>query len=240
MSLELVVIPGGTFLMGSTENDREKPPHQVTVGSFYMGKYEVTQAQWLAAARLPKVSRDLDSDRSQINGDIPVEQVSWEDAMELCARLSRATGRIYRLPTEAEWEYACRAGTTTPFAFGETITPQIVNYRGEHPYAQAPTGTYREKKTPAGFMGVANGFGLFDMHGNVWEWCMDYWHENYNGAPTDGRSWEAAGDTDRRVQRGGSWLWGANECRSAYRSSDFAGSGQDTVGFRVVAVVRTP
>jgi formylglycine-generating enzyme required for sulfatase activity len=241
ISLELVAIPGGTFVMGSTENDREKPPHQVTVGSFYMGKYEVTQAQWRAVARLPKVGEHLDSNRSHIKGDnLPVEQVSWEDAMEFCARLSRATGRTYRLPTEAEWEYACRAGTTTPFAFGQTITPQIVNYEGSYPYAQAPEGTYRQTTTPVGFLGVANGFGLFDMHGNVWEWCLDYWHENYNGAPTNGRSWETSGDTDRRVQRGGSWLFPADECRSAYRSSGFAGHRPDTCGFRVVVGARTP
>ncbi len=202
ISLELVPISGGTFLMGSSSgelnrSDDEGPPHQVTVGSFYMGKYEVTQSQWRAVASLPKVARDLNSDPSKFKSDnLPVEQVSWDDSVEFCARLSRATGRTYRLPTEAEWEYACRAGTTTPFAFGDTIAPQLVNYNGNYPYAQAPKGTYRETTTPVGFMGVANGFGLFDMHGNVYEWCLDYWHENYNGAPSDGRAWETAGTPD--------------------------------------------
>jgi formylglycine-generating enzyme required for sulfatase activity len=241
ISLELVPIPGGTFTMGSTEYDSEKPAHQVTVGSFYMGKYEVTQSQWRAAAGLPKIARDLNSDPSKHKGDnLPVEQVSWEDAVEFCARLSRATGRSYRLPTEAEWEYACRAGTTTPFAFGQTVTPQLVNYNGNYPYAQAPKGTYRGTTTSVGFMGVANGFGLFDMHGNVWEWCLDRWHENYNGAPSDGRSWETAGDTRYRVLRGGSWALNANICRSAYRLRNTLDSGVNVIGFRVVVAARTP
>jgi formylglycine-generating enzyme required for sulfatase activity len=213
----------------------EGPAHQVTVESFYMGKYEVTQAQWRAVARLPKISSDLDSDPSHFKGgSLPVEQVSWEDAIEFCARLSRATGRAYRLPTEAEWEYACRAGTTTPFAFGQTITPQLVNYDGNRPYAQAPRGRSRETTAPVGFMGVANGFGLFDMHGNVWEWCLDYWHENYDGAPTDGRSWKTAGDTGDRVLRGGSWYLIATYCRSAYRFKYSPDSRYIGIGFRVV------
>jgi formylglycine-generating enzyme required for sulfatase activity len=241
ISLELVPIPGGTFAMGSTESDAEKPPHQVTVSSFYMGKYEVTQAQWRAVAKLPKVARDLNSDPSNFKSDnLPVEQVSWDDAVEFCARLSRATGRTYRLPTEAEWEYACRAGTTTPFAFGESIAPQVVNYDGNYPYAQAPKGTFRETTTPVGFMGVANAFGLYDMHGSVWEWCMDYWHENYNGAPTDGRAWETAGDTRYRVLRGGSWNDSAYYCRSAHRLRASPDYRFILIGFRVVVAARTP
>jgi formylglycine-generating enzyme required for sulfatase activity len=243
ISLELVAISGGTFLMGSNENDSAKPPHQVTVGAFYMGKYEVTQTQWRAMASLPKVARDLNSDPSRFKGDnLPVEQVSWEDAVEFCARLARATGRSYRLPTEAEWEYACRAGMTTPFAFGQTVTPQLVNYNGDDPYAQASKGTYRETTTPVGFMGVANAFGLYDMHGNVWEWCLDYWHEHYNGAPANGRAWETAGDTRYRVLRGGSWSNAAYYCRSAYRhgdTPDTRNNSNNSIGFRVVAGART-
>jgi formylglycine-generating enzyme required for sulfatase activity len=246
ISLELVPIPGGTFIMGSSSGELnrsadEGPPHQVTVGAFYMGKYEVTQSQWRAVASLPKVARDLNSDPSKFKGDnLPVEQVSWDDAMEFCARLSRATGRSYRLPTEAEWEYACRAGTTTPFAFGDTISPQLVNYEGNHPYAQAPKGTHRGTTTPAGFIGVANGFGLFDMHGNVFEWCLDYWHENYNGAPTDGRSWEMAGDTRYRVLRGGSRITSAYLCRSATRFRGPPDYRDFDRGLRVVVGARTP
>jgi formylglycine-generating enzyme required for sulfatase activity/uncharacterized caspase-like protein len=240
ISLELVLVPGGKFVMGSTEWEGEEPPHQVTVGSFYMGKYEVTQAQWRAVASLPKVARDLNPDPSYFKGDnLPVEQVSWDDAVEFCARLSRATGRSYRLPTEAEWEYACRAGTTTAFAFGQTITPQVVNYDGDYPYAQAPKGTFRETTTPVGFMGVANAFGLYDMHGNVWEWCMDYWHESYKGAPTDGSSWERGGDASDRVLRGGSWSSNASYCRSANRDRLTPDYRFNAFGFRVVAVGRT-
>jgi len=239
--LAMASIPGGTFLMGSNESDFLKPLHQMTVGSFYLSKYEVTQSQWRAVARRPKVSRELDSDPSKFKGDnLPVEQVSWEEAVEFCARLSRETGRAWRLPTEAEWEYTCRAGTTTPFAFGETVTPQLVNYDGNRPYAQAPKGTYREQTTPVGFTRVANGFGLFDMHGNVWEWCADHWHENYNGAPTDGRPWETAGDARYRVVRGGSWKTNAINCRSDNRWRFAPGERGDHIGFRVVAAARAP
>lgn len=257
ISLELVQIPGGTFLMGSSEASEsqakaagaykrdeyftETPAHRVTVESFYMGKYEVTQAQWRIVAGMPKVTRDLNPNPSRFMGDtLPVERVSWQDVMEFCARLSRATGRSYRLPTEAEWEYACRGGTTTPFAFGQTITPQLVNYDGNHPYAQAPTGEYRVRTKPVGFIGAANGFGLFDMHGNVLEWCMDYWHNNYDGAPSDGASWQTEGDTRDRVLRGGAWPFHANDCRSARRSRLSPDVHTEYVGFRVVASLRTP
>lgn len=240
ISLELVPIPAGKFLMGSTELDREKPLHQVGVGSFYIGKYEVNQAQWRLVASLPKLKRDLNPDPSQFKGDnLPVEQVSWDEALEFCVRLSQATGRIYRLPTEAEWEYACRAGAMTPFAFGESIVPQLVNYDGTHPYAQAPKGTFRETTTSVGFMRVANGFGLFDMHGNVWEWCSDSWHENYDGAPTDGRSWVSFDDLKYRVVRGGSWSDVAHRCRSSVRYGFLPERRYGNVGFRVVASART-
>lgn len=246
ISLELIAIPGGTFMMGSSSGELnrsndEGPQHQVTVQPFYMGKYEVTQAQWRAVASLPRVARDLNSDPSDFKGDnLPVEQVSWEEAVEFCARLSQAKGRSYRLPTEAEWEYACRAGTTTPFSFGQTITPQLVNYNGNYPYAQASKGTSRETTTPVGSIGVANGFGLFDMHANVSEWCTDYWHESYNGAPADGSSWESGGNADLRVLRGGSWNFNAYNCRSAYRYRNPPDLRNDYIGFRVVVVARTP
>jgi formylglycine-generating enzyme required for sulfatase activity len=264
ISLELVPIPGGMFLMGSTEYDSGNsagadpdawrailkkgsawggttPAHQVTVGGFHMGKHEVTQSQWRAVASLPRVARDLNPDPSNFKGDnLPVESVSWEESVEFCARLSRATGRSYRLPTEAEWEYACRAGTTTPFAFGQTVTPQLCNYDGDYPYAQAPKGTYRKKTRPVELMRVANALGLFDMHGNVWEWCSNYWHVNYNGAPSDGRSWEAAGDTRYRVLRGGSWESGGYICRSAHRVRNPPDFRNSAVGLRVVVAARTP
>lgn len=150
-----------------------------------MDKYDVTQAQYQAI---------MGTNPSNFKGDdLPVEQVSWNDAVEFCRKLSAKTGREYRLPTEAEWEYAARAGTTTPFAFGDTVTPDIANYDGDYPYGDAPRGTNRQTTTPVGSLGAANGFGLYDMQGNVWEWCLDYWHDNYGGlvggAPTDGSAW---------------------------------------------------
>ena len=226
----------------------EVPQHTVSVPTFYMGKFEVTQAQWRVVSRLPKVNKDLVSDPGAtvykgvmgFKGDsLPVTQVSWEDAIEFCERLSRATSRTYRLPTEAEWEYACRGGTTTVFYFGDTITPELVNYDGNYPYGSAPKGTYRQTTTPVGSLGYPNAFGLYDMHGNVWEWCMDYWHESYNGAPTDGSSWETAGDTGRRVIRGGSYNHDGNHNRAAMRVGVPRDARSPSLGFRVVAVART-
>ena len=153
-----------------------------------MGKYPVTQAQWrFVAAQLPQVNRELEIDPSRFKGDnLPVETISWLDAEEFCQRLSHHTGRLYRLPSEAEWEYACRAGTTTPFHFGETISPEFANYNGEYTYGNGEKGVYRKQTTPVGSFQVANPFGLYDIHGNVWEWCADDWHKNYQGAPSDG------------------------------------------------------
>ncbi len=224
--IELVEIPGGNFIMGSPSNElsdnSERPQHKVTVPQFWIGKYEVTQGQWRAVAKLPKVNMnlkpdlDLKPDLSYFKGDdnLPVEQVTWDEAVEFCARLAMKTGKPYRLPTEAEWEYAARAGTKTPFAFGETISPKIVNYNGNHPY-KSQVGEYREKTVPVGSLGVANAFGIFDMHGNVWEWCQDRWHNNYTGAPLNGSAWES--EQDSRVFRGGSWDGDGGNCRSAYR-----------------------
>ena len=194
ISLDMLFIPAGDFLMGAPESenessDDERPQHEVNVKSFLMGKYSITQAQWRVVAAMPKVKIDLKLDPSQFKGDDrPVESVSWYEVMEFCARLSNHTGRAYRLPSEAEWEYACRAGTTTPFHFGETITPEFVNYNGDYPYGNAPKGLYRKETTPVGSF-PANAFGLYDMHGNVWEWCADDWHDSYKGAPTDGIPW---------------------------------------------------
>ena len=249
LGIEMVAIPGGTFEMGSPENEpqrreNESPHHTVTVQPFFMGKYPVTQVQWRFVAQLPQVNREIDSKASEFKGDsLPVEQVSWYDAVEFCDRLSNYTGRTYSLPTEAEWEYACRAGTITPFHFGETITGDLANYRAIETYASEPKGEYRERTTPVGQF-PPNGFGLYDMHGNVWGWCLDDWHENYEGAPTDGSPWfDDKNDTLSQKQgaavlRGGSWSNNPGNCRSAYRSCchsrdyDFS-----NFGFRVVCVV---
>ncbi|WP_445308303.1 formylglycine-generating enzyme family protein [Microcoleus vaginatus] len=210
--LEMVYIPGGTFMMGSpaTEERREEsesPQHQVTVPAFYAGKYPITQAQWQAV---------MGNNPSYFKGEKrPVDTVSWDDAVEFCGKLSQQTGKKYRLLSEAEWEYACRAGTTTPFHFGETITSDLVNHNGSSPYANAPKGLNRRKTIDVGSF-PPNAFGLYDMHGNVWEWCSDQWYENYNATPTDGSSWEP-GTNNTRLLRGGSWSYCAVFCRSAFR-----------------------
>jgi formylglycine-generating enzyme required for sulfatase activity len=154
--------------------------------------------------------------------------------VEFCRKLSQKTGHAYCLPSEAEWEYACRAGTTTPFDFGDTIAPDLVNYDGNNPYAWAPKGIYRQQTTDVGSF-PPNSFGLYDMHGNVWEWCSDRWHDNYNGAPTNGSAWET-GTSEYRVHRGGSWSDDAVYCRSAYRFRYSAGLRIRYFGFRVALV----
>ena len=238
LTLEMVSIPPGRFPMGSPESepDRysdESPQHSVTMPPFFLGKYPITQAQWRAVAALPQIERDLDSDPSQFKGDDrPVERVSWLEAVEFCARLSQASGREYRLPSEAEWEYACRAGTTTPFCFGETITVELANYDGTVIYGDGPKGLYRQETIPVGSFGVANNFGVFDMHGNVDEWCADPWHGNYESAPGDGSVW-IENDNHFYVSRGGSWVKYPWNCRSAYRGRVNAGKGSSSRGFRV-------
>jgi formylglycine-generating enzyme required for sulfatase activity len=248
IQLEMVMIPSGSFIMGSPETEEgstdERPQHQVTIKAFCLGKYQVTQAQWKAVAAFPQVNKELKLDPSRFKGDNrPVEQVSWEDAVEFCDRLSIHTKRQYRLPSEAEWEYACRSGTTTPFHFGQTITTDLANYRGTDneeykwsgSYGQGPKGVYREETTAVGSFGVANNFGLYDMHGNVWEWCQDDWHSDYEGAPTDGSAWLSSEESsDRKLLRGGSWPDNPEDCRSAYRGFIILGLGNDHLGFRVV------
>jgi formylglycine-generating enzyme required for sulfatase activity len=204
-----------------------------------MGKYPVTQAQWKAVAALPKVALDLNADPANFKGDnLPVEQVSWDDAVEFCQRLSKQTGRKYRLPSEAEWEYACRAGTTTPFHFGETITTDLANYNGSSTYGSGPKGQSRGKTTEVGSFKTANAFGFYDMHGNVWEWCLDYWHDGYGGwfrnAPTDGSAWTTGGDGTKRLLRGGSWYDLPRYCRSAGRHWLARDLRDDGLGFRLV------
>jgi formylglycine-generating enzyme required for sulfatase activity/predicted Ser/Thr protein kinase len=237
--LELVAIPSGNFLMGSANNEIEgtdsgSPQHQVTIQPFLLGKYPVTQAQWQAVSKLPKIKTDLYPDPSHFKGaNRPVEQVSWHDTQEFCARLSRETGKLYRLPSESEWEYACRAGTTTPFYFGDTINTDLANYNGEYIYANGSKGIYRKETTNVGTF-PANAFGLHDMHGLVWEWCEDGWYDNYIGAPADGSAWlTGSNNNPRRVLRGGSWSYRPVYCRSAYRVNYPAVSRDFNHGFRV-------
>ena len=229
-----------------------------------MGKYPVTQAQWETVTALPRVSRKLKFNPSTFtfqskNKNCPVERVSWLDAVEFCARVCQYTGKPYRLPSEAEWEYACRAGTTTPFHFGKTITTDLANYNGNYTYGTGFEGIYRAETTPVGSFGVANAFGLYDMHGNVWEWCADPWHSNYEGAPTDGSVWDennnynfyqdyidllvnVKNDKRRRLVRGGSWFTNPIGCRTAFRLDLNAPVDRnDFFGFRVVcSIALTP
>jgi formylglycine-generating enzyme required for sulfatase activity len=244
LPLRMMQIPAGTFLMGSPEDepdrlDREGPQQQVSVPLFFMAQYPVTQAQWRVVAALPQVNRKLDPEPSHFKGDLrPVEQMSWHDAVEFCDRLTLYTDRQYRLPSEAEWEYACRAGTTTPFHFGPTLSTDYANYDGSSEkygaYGPGTRGEYRGKTTLVNQFEGANAFGLYDMHGNVFEWCQDPWHDSYKGAPSDGSAWIEGGDADLRVVRGGSWDDGPRYCRSAYRSfNDVAEYRFEYFGFRV-------
>ncbi|MCC5665097.1 SUMF1/EgtB/PvdO family nonheme iron enzyme [Nostoc sp. CHAB 5784] len=232
ITLEMVQIPGGSFMMGSPEGEAERdqdesPQHQVKVPGFFMGKYEITQAQYRAI---------MSNNPSNFKGQKrPIEGVSWDDAVEFCKKLSQKTGKTYRLPSEAEWEYACRAGTKTPFYFGETITTDLVNYNGNYPYGSAPKGEYRRQTTDVGKF-PPNSFGLYDMHGNVYEWCQDVYKNNYQGAPKDGSAWLTGKENNFKLLRGGSWLLNAWRCRSAYRNSYARANRHYNVGFRVVAV----
>lgn len=237
--LEMVNIPAGRFWMGSLDSEKgrfesEGPVHSVMVPAFAMGKYPVTQAQWSEVAAMPQVQMELPPFPARFRGaNRPVEQVSWHMAVEFCERLSRYTGRAYRLPSEAEWEYACRARTATPFYFGDTITPDQVNYNGNFTYGVGSEGIYRQQTTDVGSF-PANAFGLFDLHGNVLEWCQDVWHGSYDGAPKDGIAWMQGGRQGWRVFRGGSWAFNPGVCRSAYRDYNFLDFRDDLIGFRVV------
>ncbi|MEH1929179.1 SUMF1/EgtB/PvdO family nonheme iron enzyme [Nostoc sp.] len=230
ITLDMVEIPGGSFNMGSPpgENGRtknEEPQHAVNVPAFLIGKFEVTQEQY---------QQIMGSNPSSFKGaKRPVELVYWNDAVDFCKKLSQKTGRKYRLPSEAEWEYACRAGTTTPFHFGETITTDLANYNASETYANEPKGQYRRQTTDVGSF-PPNAFGLYDMHGNVWEWCQDTWHDSYKGAPSDGSAW-IDNDNQSRTLRGGSWFVNPESCRSASRIYvDTRGILYLYIGFRIV------
>jgi formylglycine-generating enzyme required for sulfatase activity len=250
VKLEMVYISGDTFLMGAPKTeekslDTERPQHYVEVKPFYMGKYTITQEQWEKVVySCPPVARELNPRPAYFQGDkLPVEQVSWHDAVEFCARLSHKTGQEYRLPSEVEWEYACRAGSAKPFAFGDTITTDVVNYNGNYTYGNASKGEYRARTTPVGTF-PPNAFGLYDMHGNVWEWCADTWYDSYDGAPNDGTPRIndnpfrlLHNDNPFRLLRGGSWYYCPDYCRSAYRSYFYPGYDNNDVGFRVACPV---
>jgi eukaryotic-like serine/threonine-protein kinase len=222
VKLEMVYIPDGSFKMGSDDYDSEKPQHVVHIPSFYMGRFQVTQEQYLTITGTnPAKWKDA---------KLPVEQIYRNEAQIFCQRLSNITGKKYRLPSESEWEYACCAETTTPFSFGKTISTTLANYNGDYTYKSGAKGHYRGKTTPVGSF-PANGFGLHDMHGNVFEWCEDQWHENYQEAPTDGTAW--VDNDDFGLLRGGSCHDNPRTCRSTSRSRSPAVIQDLIIGFRL-------
>ena len=280
--LDMILIPPGSFIMGApaTEEesrDNERPQHLVKMSLFFLGRYPITQAQWKAVAQMQRVRRELEDNPSRFKGDKrPVENVNWYDAIEFCARLSKHTGKQYRLPSESEWEYACRAVISVenkdltveewnekynqPFNFGETISTDLANYycfNEEYGiYGRGERGESQKQTTDVDFFGVANDFGLSDMHGEVWEWCADPWHSNYEDAPEDGRVWDEKNknenhyqnmnesidlllkDERTRVLRGGSWGSFPSYCRSAYRNNvNPDNRNNNRYGFRVACGV---
>jgi len=228
VSMELVLIPAGEFTMGSptTEDGREddeSPERPVTLSEpFYMGVHEVTQEQYEAV---------IGKNPAHFKGaKRPVEKVSWSDAMEFCRKLSATTGMMVGLPTEAEWEYACRAGTTTPFHTGRTISTDQANYDGDHTYGDGKKGEDRGKTLAVGSF-RPNGWGLYDMHGNVWEWCSDWYGDSYAHALDQDPTGPESGTL--RVLRGGGWGHNPQNCRSASRHWYAPGFRSLNYGFRV-------
>ena len=269
--LDMVSIPSGSFRMGSLADEPERrpnegPQHNVTIASFFIAASPVTQAQWAAvvSAHPERIHRDLDPKSSFFRSiDLPVESITWYEAEEFCLRLAAITGRAYRLPSEAEWEYACRAGTVTPFNCGPTITPELANYCGtggavcgdsdgksvasdvyndvkyvSGAYDQGPTGVFRAMTTRPGRF-PPNRFGLYDMHGNVWEYCLDKVTDTYADVPLDGTAFLSGSSDAQRILRGGSWSHNPAICRSAYRDgNDPSSSGwQGRIGLRVVCTL---
>jgi formylglycine-generating enzyme required for sulfatase activity len=233
---QMVVLPAGTFMMGSPTGERfrgAEPLHEVVISEpFAVGKYEITFDEWNACLADGGCGAYTPTDHGWGQGDRPVIQVHFDDALTYIAWLSQKTGRAYRLLSETEWEYAARAGTQTPFSFGDTISSELANYDGRTGYDGGPTGEFREQTLPVGSF-EPNAFGLYDMHGNVWEWVQDCWNDFYTETvPNEGSAW-LDGDCTGRIMRGGSWEDYSGELRSAAR----VGSGRDesywSDGFRV-------
>jgi formylglycine-generating enzyme required for sulfatase activity len=254
VGMKLVLIPAGKFMMGSPEDekyrsDNEGPQHRVWITKpFYMGVYTVTQKQYKTV--MGKNPSDFSAGGSRsvfVEGldtdDFPVETVSWKDAQAFCKKLSalpaeKKAGRKYRLPTEAEWEYACRAGTTTPFHYGKSLSSRQANFNGPYPYGGADKGPYLKRTCKVGSYKL-NAWGLFDMHGNVFQWCQDWYDRNYSRvSPKKDPVGPKAGTA--RVIRGGSWGMPGTECRAACRPNygEQPGYRGNFIGFRVVLVAR--
>ena len=257
VALTMLRIPAGSFEMGAPETEaesteRERPVHRVTLGEFLLGQTPITQAQWRAVAAWQRLDHEdgklwpeslyLDpvaklKEPEPFQGEQrPVVNVTWHDAMAFCQRLRLRTGKNYTLPSESQWEYACRAGTTTPFHWGATISTKLANYDGREVYGDGDKGEYRQQTVDVASF-PANPWGLHDMHGNVWEWCADHWHSNYKGVSEDGHAWidEQAKDDPlkSRLLRGGSWGVHPAGCRSACRGNFHPDDRYGNVGFRV-------
>ncbi|MDQ1812945.1 SUMF1/EgtB/PvdO family nonheme iron enzyme [Massilia sp. CCM 9210] len=256
---ELVLLPTGRFQMGSPEHERkiamragsqqawverETPQHWVGIEQpLAMGRFPVTVGEWRQFVRAtgwqPHGEVNWANPGFAQTDDHPVVGVTWHDAQKYVRWLSEKTGQTYRLPSEAEWEYACRAGTKTAFSFGDEIDTSLANYDGNYTYNGSPKGEYRQGTTRAGLFSP-NPWGLYDMHGNVWEWVQDTVHDNYQGAPPTGEAWEQGGDQSRRILRGGSWLYNPRYLRSALRNGFSAQLSNDIVGFRVARNIVAP
>ena len=238
ISITMIQIPAGEFLMGSPHSKNDSlagggPCHLVVLDKFFLGQTQVTQEQWRVVAGWPIVNFSLDPEPSRFRGrNRPVEQVSWHEALEFCQRLRQRSLRPYVLPSESQWEYTCRAGSTTSFGFGETLASDIANYSGNISYESGPKGIYREQTTDVKTF-PANSWGLYDMHGNVSEWCLHEWHDRYEGAPTYGSAWSSPDDHPKKLLRGGSWANCPGDCSSFTRHSDDPKGISCLSGFRI-------
>ena len=233
VKIDMVWIPPGSFTMGADGSvDNEKPRHTVRFEQgFWIGKYEVTQEQW---------ERVMQTNPASFKGaKNPVEQVSWKDCQEFLLRINRQLAAtvprlLYHLPSEAEWEYACRAGSTTAFHFGESLNSRLANFDGKYPAGNGEKGEDRQKTVQVGAF-EPNEWGLYDLYGNVWEWCADYYHENYSGAPVDGSAWLVP-DGMFRMVRGGAWNSTADCCLSAHRYWVVSTARRNFIGLRIVGI----
>ncbi|MEL6779489.1 MAG: SUMF1/EgtB/PvdO family nonheme iron enzyme [Cyanobacteria bacterium J06597_16] len=236
VTLEMVCIPGGSFVMGAPAGEEgacegEWPQQEVSVPEFWMGRTVITRSQWQVFLNRDRTSHHPNAILSAPRR--PVENVFWTDAVEFCQWLSQRSGRTYQLPSSAQWEYACRAGTTTPFYFGDTLTPALANYNGNYAYGQGRRGVYRQQTTAVGSF-PPNAFGLYDMHGNVWEWCVDGWHSLPTVENERDRIQQLS--SKKKFLRGGSWSYLPTNCRSAYRLNYPFHNRIDDTGFRVVCL----
>jgi len=232
---QMVELPAGEFVMGSSDSDigrlaDEGPQHSVNISAFKISIYEVTFDEWDACVADGGCDYSP-ADNGWGRGTRPVINVSWLDVKQYIRWLNRKSGRRYRLPSEAQWEYAARAGTVTPFSSGDCISTDQANYNGEIPYPGCPKGIYRRQTLPVGSL-AHNPWGLHDIHGNVWEWTTDCWAENYEGAPKDGSPTRSESCSER-VVRGGSWPYQGTVQRSAFRDKYSVGNRNDSLGFRL-------